>query len=98
MKITSEFGVSFAYQLNRFTLLKSLKISLVLSATENPEELTILFKLHKPRAPLKSLTLILIGNGLKAPHLERFKEYLKKFDLEHLDINLYANKIEAEGA
>ena len=49
---------------------------MILSATKNPEELGIFFKLHKPRAPLKSLTLILIGNGIKAVHLERFKEYL----------------------
>ena len=51
-----------AYQLNRFTLLESLTISLVLSATKNPEQIGIFLKLHKPREQLKSLNLILIGN------------------------------------
>ena len=35
IKIKGGFGIALAYQLNRFTLLESLTLSLVLSATQN---------------------------------------------------------------
>lgn len=47
--ITPGFGISLAYQLNRFTLLESLTVSLVLSLTKHQHEMGIFFKLHKPR-------------------------------------------------
>ncbi len=68
INLSSGFGVSLAYQLNRFTLLESLTISLVLSLPKHQEEMGIFFKLHKPRQHLKDLNLILIGNNFKADH------------------------------
>lgn len=46
---TQGFGSMLAYQLNKFTLLKSLTVSLVLSLQNEKDELGIFFKLHKPR-------------------------------------------------
>jgi len=91
----SGFGVSLAYQLNRFTLLESLTVSLLLSLPKHQEEIGIFFKLHKPRESLKELNLILIGNDFQPAHLQRFPTYMNKFDLNKFELNLYANKVGA---
>jgi hypothetical protein len=65
----SGFGIALAYQLNRFTLLESLTISLVLSLPKEQQEIGIFFNLHKPRESLKELNLILIGNNMQPEHL-----------------------------
>lgn len=40
----------------------------------------------------------MIGNDFQSTHFQRFPAYMTKFDLTHFEINLYANKIGAEGA
>lgn len=90
--------MALAYQLNRFTLLESLTVSLVLSLTKEQQEMGIFFKLHKPRQSLKELNLILIGNNMQPKHLERLPTYFAKYDLKALELNLYSNKVEVEGA
>lgn len=47
---------------------------------------------------MKELNLILIGNDFQPAHFERFPTYMTKFNLTSFELNLYANKIGAEGA
>jgi hypothetical protein len=47
---------------------------------------------------LESYSLVLIGNSLSAKSLAYIETHLSRATLKNLDLNLYANKIGAEGA
>lgn len=47
---------------------------------------------------MKELSFVLIGNDFKPINFERFPTYMTKFNLTSFELNLYANKVEAEGA
>ena len=52
---------------------------------------------HKPEQKLKTFHLILMGNDITKEGISGLEQYLSQLSLDGLHLNLYANKLEAEG-
>jgi hypothetical protein len=77
--------------------LKKLKLSLILSA-KNDSVIDDYLRFGRLGERLENYSLVLIGNSLSAKALDHLETHLSRAHLKNLDVNLYANKIGAEGA
>lgn len=92
-----ELGSVLAKRLNNLNSLKKLKLSLILSI-KNDTVADDYLRFGRLGERLESYSLVLIGNGLTAKSLGFLETHLQRANLKALDLNLYANKIGAEGA
>jgi hypothetical protein len=92
-----ELGSILAKRLNNLNSLKRLKLSLILAA-KNDSVLDDYLRFGRLGERLESYSLVLIGNGLSANSLGYLETHISRANIKDLEINLYANKIGADGA
>jgi hypothetical protein len=92
-----QLGEVLARRLNNLNSLRKLKISLILAAKFDVVVDDYL-RFGRLGSRLESYSIILIGNGLSAKAFGFLETHLSRAHLKHLNLNLYSNKIGADGA
>ena len=90
-------GALIAKRLNNLNSLKKLKLSLIMSLT-NDSVLDDYLRFGRLGEKLESYSLVTIGNSLTNNSIGFLKTHLSRAHLKELDLNFYANKLGIEGA